>query len=336
MARSSQPRPIRTIFFGTPSFAVPILAALLADTAIELGLVVTRPDRPAGRGRNQASSPVQHAARSLGIETYQPTTLRDEAARQPLIRYRPDLFVVAAFGLVFGKKTLAIPRLGSVNVHGSLLPAYRGASPIAAAILNGDRETGASLMVMEPGLDTGPVIAQARVPIPPGATSETLAPAVSDAGALLVRDALARFADGELDAEPQPAHGATLTRLLTKADGWIDWSSPALELERHIRAMWPWPRAWTTIDGTALQVHNACVLQRGPAGVAGTVELLEQAFDVSTGAGVLRLLTVQPASRSPMPGAAFLSGRKTAPNERLGQSGGPAARRPFIVPVAAE
>lgn len=326
-------RPIRTVFFGTPSFAVPVLKTLMEEPAIDVCLVVTRPDRLAGRGRRLTGSPVKELADRLRMATYQPETFRDEAARAPLLGCRPDLFVVAAFGLVFGKKTLAIPRLGSINVHGSLLPAYRGASPIAAVLLSGDRETGASLMVMEPGLDTGPVIDRDVTPILPNATSETLTEAVSHVGATLVQRSLVRFADGEVAATPQDDLHATLTRPLRKDDGWINWDKPAIHLERQVRAMWPWPRAWTTIDGELLQIHASRVVEPQAHGPAGTVDDGSGRFDVTTGAGMLRLATVQPSSRGPMSGDAFIAGRSIRSGARLGDTGAPSQRSPIVIRV---
>ncbi len=326
--------PVRAVFFGTPSFAMPTLETLIEEPAIDVCLVVTRPDRLAGRGRRMTSSPVKELADHLGIETYQPDSLRDEAARAPLLARRPDLFVVAAFGLVFGKRTLAVPRLGSINVHGSLLPAYRGASPIAAALLSGDRETGASLMVMEPGLDTGPVIDRDVILIPSNATAETLTEAVSYVGATLVQRSLVRFADGEVVATPQDNLHATLTRPLQKDDGWIDWDEPAIHLERQVRAMWPWPRAWTTIDGELLQIHESYMVEPQSHVPAGTVDVGSGGFDVATGGGVLRLLTVQPSSRTPMSGAAFVVGRSIRGGTRLGDAGAPGQRSPIMNHVA--
>jgi len=328
-------RRLRVVFFGTPSFAVPTLSALIDEPAIEVCLVVTRPDGLAGRGQRRTRSPVRDRADRSGIETYQPATLRDAASRAPLQDCLPDLFVVAAFGLVFGKKTLAIPRLASVNVHGSLLPAYRGASPIAAAILSGDTDIGASLMVMEPGLDTGPVIDRASTRMLLDATAESLTDVVSLVGAALVERSLIPFADAEIDAEAQDEQRATLTRALCKDDGWIDWNEPAINLERHVRAMWPWPRAWTTMGGEPLQIHKSCLVDADPRGSAGNVDVSTGAFDVATGDGVLRLLTVQPASRGPMSGAAYVAGRGIDPAHGLGAQGAPGKRPPIIVAVTA-
>ncbi|MGH2617932.1 MAG: methionyl-tRNA formyltransferase, partial [Thermomicrobiales bacterium] len=251
---------MRVVFFGSPAFAVPTLRALAADPAFEAPLVVTQ----AARG----TSPVERAANELGLRVYKPDTLRSAASREPLVSARADLFVVAAFGLIFRQATLEIPRLGCVNVHPSLLPRFRGASPIVAAIAEGDRETGVCLMTMDTGMDTGAVISREIVRIADDDTTESLGSRLAEIGAAqAVRD-IPRWADGELKAAPQATTGASLTRPLTKADGWIDWSRPAVEIERHVRAMWPWPRAWSIVDDAPIQVHRAQVVGDDISGLA--------------------------------------------------------------------
>lgn len=323
---------MRVVFFGTPEFAVPTLRLLAEDPTFELSLVVTQPDRPAGRGRRSERSPVALEAARRGLPLYQPESLRSEAARAPLVAAGADLFVVAAFGLIFGRRTLAIPRLGCVNVHASLLPRFRGASPIPAAILSGDRETGVTLMLMEQGLDTGPTIAAAAEPIAPDDTTESLTSRLGRLGATLVAEALPRYADGALRPTPQPAAGASLTRPLTKADGWIDWSLEAVPLERHVRAMWPWPRAWTTFAGEPLQIHRARLAPERLEAAPGQVRWTGEALLVACGAGALRLDAVQPPGRRPMSGAAFAAGRDLS-EARLGATGAPIALPPIVTPV---
>jgi methionyl-tRNA formyltransferase len=314
---------VRIVFFGSPAFAVPILDALARDPRFEVALVVTQ----AARG----VSPVERTAGELGLPVYKPTTLRDAASREPLIAADADVFVVAAFGLIFRQRTLVIPRLGSVNVHPSLLPRYRGAVPIPAAIAAGDRETGVSLMVMDEGIDTGAVISTERAPIAADDTAESLGRRLAEIGAgQIVRD-LPRWAAGTLIARPQPGQGATLTRPLTKADGWLDWSHPAVELERHVRAMWSWPRAWTTTGSTTLQVHRATVLAAQDV-APGDVVPDRKRLLVGTGYGVLEILNVEPAGRRAMSATAFLNGLR-APLLYLGRDGAPAPQPPLIVPV---
>lgn len=314
---------MRIVFFGSPEFAVPSLRALADDSQFEAALVVTQ----AAKG----VSPVERAAADLGLPVYKPATLRDPQSRAPLVAAEADAFVVAAFGLIFRQKTLAIPRLGCVNVHPSLLPMYRGAVPIPAAIASGDRDTGVSLMVMDEGIDTGAVISVERAPISEHDTAESLGRRLAGLGAAqLVRD-LPRWADGALGAQPQPERGATQTRPLTKADGWIDWSRPAEELERHVRAMWPWPRAWTTVDGALLQVHEATAIDVAAA-APGEVIADRKRLLVGAGDGALELLSVEPAGRRAMSATAYLNGRR-APVARVGDVGNPGPRPPLIVPA---
>lgn len=323
---------MRVVFFGSPDFAVPSLRRLAAMAEIDLALVVTQPDRPSGRGRRLDRSAVAKAAEDLGLPVHQPATLRDPASRRPLAALDADLFVVAAYGIIFGPKTLALPRLGCVNVHASLLPRYRGASPIAAAILAGDRRTGVSLMRMDPGLDTGPTIAIATTEIAPTATTATLTARLSDLGADLLARSLPPFVAGDLPPTPQPSGCASLTRPLTKADGWVDWDRPAVEVARHVRAMWPWPRAWTTANGDALQIHGAAVAEPAAVGPPGTILRSHPDLLVATADGAVRLDNVQPAGSRPMPGSSFAAGRRLEVGARLGIDGGPSNQPPIVVP----
>jgi len=325
---------MRLVYFGTPAFAVPTLETFAADDRFDIRLVVSQPDRAAGRGRKIEASAVAQTARSLGLPLYQPASLRTTEARAPLLEAEADLFVVAAFGLIFGPATLAIPRIGCVNLHASLLPKYRGASPILAAILSGDEVTGVTLMEMEAGLDTGPTIAEIEEPVLPDDTTGSLSERLAVRAAELARQALPRYAAGDLTPRPQPAEGASLTRLIAKADGWIDWSRSATDLERHVRAMWPWPRAWTTRDGEQIQVHRARVV----APIGGESEpgaLLESASYpvVACGAGALALEIVQLAGRNPTDGAALARGLRPAGRIVLGREGMPRPRPPIVTPL---
>jgi methionyl-tRNA formyltransferase len=336
--RETGPAPVRVVFFGTPVFAEPALRRLASDDRYEVTLVVTQPDRPAGRGRTVQASTVKRAATELAIPVFQPETLRGVAVRERLAAEGADLFVVAAFGLIFGKKLLELPRFGSVNLHASILPKYRGASPIPAAILARDAATGVTLMVMEPSLDTGPIIAVRTCAIEPDDTTESLTARLAEVAASLVGDDLMRFVRGEIVPQPQ-APGATVTRPLVKADGWLDWSEPARQLEARVRAMWPWPRAYTTIGGTAgrplvtLQVHRAAVADplAGAAGQRpGTVVAMGRQVGVVTSDGVLELVTVQLPGGHPVPAESLLAGRKLAVGEVLGRFGAPEPPPPLI------
>lgn len=317
---------MRTVFFGSPEFAVPALEALNADAAFEVSLVVTQGARGA--------SPVERAAEGLGLPVYKPATLRDAVSRQPLVDADADLFVVAAFGLIFRQRTLDIPRLGSINIHPSLLPKYRGASPIMAAVSNGDAETGVSLMVVDAGIDTGPVVSTERVAVAEDDTTETLGARLARvAAAQVVRD-VPRWARGELAAAQQEAEDASLTRPLAKADGLIDWREPATAIERQVRAMWPWPRAWTTVDGAPVQVHRSRVVaDGGEAESPGEVTPSRKRIVVACGIGLLEVLDVEPAGRRPMSASAYLNGRRP-PLVRMGAPDDAPERPPLVQAVA--
>jgi methionyl-tRNA formyltransferase len=318
---------LRVVFFGSPEFAVPTLQSLAASAAFEVALVVTQ----AAKG----TSPVEAAAVGLGLPVYKPATLRDAASREPLIAAEADLFVVAAFGLIFRQRTLDIPRLGSVNLHPSLLPKYRGASPIVAAIASGDLETGVALMVMDAGIDTGAVISQERALVEDDDTRESLGGRLARMGAeMAVRD-IPRWVEGTLVASPQRGPQASLTRTLTKADGWIDWTRPAADIERQIRAMWPWPRAWTTVHGSSIQIHGARVVNAENGEYEpGDVMVARRKLVVACGEDALEIETVEPAGRRTMAASAFLNGLRT-PIDQLGDTGAPEPVPPLVVPVDA-
>lgn len=316
--------PIRIVYFGTPTYAVPALEALLQDPLVEVSLVVTQPDRPAGRGRKLTAPPVKNVALAHGIEVHQPESLRTERDREPIAIQHPDLFVVAAFGKIFGPRLLSIPPLGSVNLHASLLPAYRGASPISAAILEGRDETGVTLMRMDTGLDTGPMLAQRSLPIGTEATTISLTPQLAQLGAELLIDSLAGLRDGTLAQVQQDEQCATLTRPLLKADGWIDWSQSAHQIERQVRAMWDWPRSWSTLGGAQVQIHRASVDDSPATGTPGSVTTKNGMPMVATGGGHLRIEVAQTAGGKPLPGALWLQ-QSGADEEVLGLMGAPEA-----------
>lgn len=323
---------MRVTYMGTPEYAVPTLRMLATAPDVQVGLVVTQPDRPQGRGRILQSPPVKLAADELGVPVLQAATLRDPEARGTLEASAPDLIVVAAFGLILGPRTLNLPRLGCVNLHASILPAYRGANPIAAAIAAGEHETGVTLMRMDRGLDTGPILAIAAMPIPADATTGSLTPQLAQLGADLLENHLGAIADGSLQEWPQPA-GATETRQMTKDDGWIDWSQPAERIEAHIRAMQPWPRAWTTLpDGTRIQIHAAAI-EGGSAGTPGAVTLDDQGVSVATGSGTLRLRSVQFPGGRPLEARALLDRMRPLSGTAFGTTGEPTDRSPLVVPA---
>ncbi len=304
----SSAAPIKVVYFGTPAFAVPALEAFAADPRFSVELVVTQPDRPAGRGRKVERSAVGEAATALGLPLYQPASLRTPELRQPLVEAEADLFIVAAFGLVFGPKTLAIPRRGCINIHGSLLPRFRGASPVQCAVLAGDATSGVTIMLMDVGLDTGDVLLRVPIALAADETSASLMGKLALLGAQSAPDAAARFCANVLTPHPQGEVGISTTRLITKADGWLDWQRPAVDLERQVRALWPWPRAWTTVGEHVIQVHQASVGHHEERGLPGSARLEGQAVLVQCNPGVLRLERVQPAGKTAMDGAAFARG----------------------------
>jgi len=285
---------LRLVFAGTPDFAVPSLRACLASGA-EVAAVYTQPDRPAGRGRKLAPSPVKQAALAAGVPVEQPETLRDAAARERLRAHAPDLIVVVAYGLILPRRVLAIPRLGCWNVHASLLPRWRGAAPIQRAILAGDAETGVDLMQMEPGLDTGPVLLEARTPIAPDDTGGTLHDRLAALGAELLAEGLARVRCGEpLVARPQAAEGVVYAHKLDKAEAKLDWTEPAAALARKVRAFDPWPVAEAELHGERVRLWSAEAIAAQVASAPGTlVATHRDAIDVATGDGLLRIRELQ-------------------------------------------
>ena len=291
----------RVVFMGTPEFAVPALEALAGSLGDGELLVVTQPDRAAGRGRKLQPPPIKVAAERLSLPVEQVATLRDATVRERLERFAPELVIVAAFGLLLPKWLLRLPPRGCVNLHASLLPRFRGASPIPAAIAAGDATTGVALMEMEAGLDTGAVYDVDTIDIMTGDTTESLTGRLATVAAGLVGEHLGALLAGTLRSEPQRGE-IVETRKITKAHGQIAWDRPAVEIERQVRAMWPWPRAWTVGAGeTRLQVHAAEVVPDA-VGEPGTVVTDDAGgVVVATGDGGLRLVAVQLPGKTARP-----------------------------------
>jgi methionyl-tRNA formyltransferase len=275
--------------------------------------VLTQPDRPAGRGRALAAGPVKQLALELGIPVLQPASLKAPEAQAQLAALAPDLMVVVAYGLLLPPAVLAIPRRGCVNVHASLLPRWRGASPIQAAVLAGDAETGVSIMQLEAGLDTGPVYATARVAIGPDETAGELEARLAELGAATLGGLLEDLLAGRRRPEPQPDAGVTYAGRIQKADARIDWQQPAVAIARRIRAWNPWPVAETVLDGQQLRCFAGDALGAGPpAGDAVPGRILAadaRGIEVQTGAGRLRLREVQAPGRQRVAAADFARGR---------------------------
>ena len=300
---------MRILFLGSPSFAVHALEALIA-AGHEIVGVVTQPDRPAGRERRLTPPPVKVAAQAHNLPVFQPETLRDPAVIDALSALQPEVGVVAAYGEILRRAVLQIPPLGYLNIHPSLLPLYRGPTPVAGAILAGETVTGVTIMLLDPGMDSGPILAQAVVNLPPTARTGPLTDELFRIGAQLLVETLPRYARGEIEPRPQDHSRATVTKMLKKEDGRIDWSLPAIVIERMTRAYDPWPGAYTFWRGQPLRIISAAVVANESTASPGTVIGRSERGNplVQTGGDVLELLEVQPASRRIMSGSAWLVG----------------------------
>ena len=297
---------MRVVFLGTPAFAVPSLDAL-ARAGHELLAVVAQPDRPAGRGRELREPATKAWARGRGVEVLQPEKVRDGTLAAALAALRPDVLCVAAYGRILGKDLLELAPHGAVNVHGSLLPKYRGAAPIQWAIARGEAETGVSIMQMDEGLDTGDVLLQRVLSIAPEDTAETLAPRLAAHGGEALAEALAGLAAGTLAPVPQDAARATLAPILEREHGRIDWTRPAEEIHDRLRGFTPWPGAWTTLDGKVLKVLAAAP-ERGD-GTPGAARRDARGLVVASGEGTsLAITRLQLEGRGPQDAASFLNG----------------------------
>ena len=297
----------RVVFMGTPEFAIPSLGALAASYDV-VG-VVTQPDKPAGRGRELTPPPVKKLAVELGLPVIQPEKLRAPEAMERLRVWAPELIIVAAFGQILRPDVLTLPLRGCLNVHGSLLPRWRGAAPIAAAILAGDSQTGITIMKMDQGVDTGAVISQRSLPIDSGDTAGSLLEKLSHLGADLLMETLPGYLSGEVRQQAQEETKATYAPLLKKEEGLLDFSRPADELARRVRAFNPWPGAFLQWNGQILKVHRA----HAEAGNAVSRQRLVQHGlpAVGAAAGILVLDEVQPAGKKSMSGKEFLMGART-------------------------
>ena len=297
----------RTVFMGTPDFAVPSLRALLDDPAYDVVGVVTQPDREAGRGRRLQASPIKETALAAGMLLIQPDKLREPAAFAALAGLEPDLIVVAAYGQILRPNVLALPRYGCINVHASQLPRWRGASPIAAALVAGDETSGCTIMRMDEGMDTGPILAQSSLPIGPDDTTGALSERLARQGAELLLATLPGYLAGEVTPRPQPQNGVTVCRPLRKDQARIDWTQPAAQIERMVRAYDPWPGAFTTWRGEPLKIGRARVVAGNAA--PGRVVRWQGGVAVGTGDGLLVIEALQLAGKKMMGVVDFLAGR---------------------------
>ncbi len=309
---------LRIAFAGTPDFALPALRALAALPCRLVG-VLTRPDRPAGRGRALQASPVKRLALELELPLAQPATLQSEAERAALLAWAPQLLVVVAYGLILPPAVLELPRLGCLNIHASLLPRWRGAAPIQRAILAGDATTGITLMRMDAGLDTGPILRQQALPIGAQMSGGELHDALAGLGAGMLAPAIEDLAAGRIEPRPQPATGVTYAAKIDKSEALIDWTQDAEAIARRVRAFNPWPVAETRRAGEQLRIWRAAALAGAAAGAApGTVlGLVDGRLQVATGAGVLAIEQLQGPGRRVVGAREFANARALA-GEKLG------------------
>ena len=310
--------PLKIVYMGTPDFAVPPLRAL-QESDHQVLAVVTQPDRPKGRGRKLAPPPVKKTAAAFGIPVIQPETVRSENFHQRMRQLAPDLFVVVAFGQILPPSLLAIPAMGAVNVHASLLPRHRGAAPIQWAIIEGDEETGVTTMMMDKGMDTGDILLMEKTAITADETAAELHDRLSEMGAPLLLATIRRLQSGDLMPTPQDPEKATYAPMLKKTDGEIDWSQPAERIARRIRGMTPWPGAYTFSDGMRLKIFKARVLERDISVPPGTIlECMPGELRVATGKSALAISEIQGKSGKRLPIDDFLCGCRLPDGTCLG------------------
>ena len=306
---------MRVVFMGTPEFAIPPLKHLIFNK-YQVVAVYTKPDKPAGRGRSLVSPPLKRTALTWKLPVVQPISLKSAEVMAQLSEFHPDVIVVAAFGQILPQSVLDIPSYGCINIHPSLLPRFRGASPVAAAILAGDELTGVSIMLMDRGLDTGPILARAQIPISAQDTTGSLTAKLSLIAAQLLLEVLPRWSRGELTPQPQNEAEATYSGSISKEEGEIDWHLPAVGIWRRVRALQPWPGCYTRWQGRQLKIIEAVPLPGERALEVGQVVALTPAveskavFGVSTREGILGVLRVQLEGKRAMSAAEFLRGQR--------------------------
>jgi methionyl-tRNA formyltransferase len=312
---------MRIVFMGTPDFAVPSLEALLKSDDQVVG-IVTQPDRPRGRGQHLSPSPVKVIAQREHLPLLQPTKMKDPAFLAELSEWKPELIAVAAFGRILPAAILSLPPRGCINVHGSLLPKYRGAGPIQWALINGETETGITTMLMDEGMDTGAMLLQATMAIEPDDTAGSLSPRLADLGGRLLVETLARLKAGTLTPHPQDHTQATLAPLLKKEDGLINWTMAAASIANRIRGLSPWPGAYTFLQEDRLTISRATARDETTMLAPGRITAVtKDVIYVATGKGVLAIHELQPANCRRMPMAQYLAGHSLEAGMQLSQSG---------------
>ncbi len=314
--------PLRIVFCGTPAFALPTLNHLIAQPDFQIEAVVTQPDRPRGRGHEVSSSPVKDAALDAGIAVYQPEKIKSESGQNFFKRVAPDAVVIIAYGQIISESLLEIPRLGWINLHGSLLPKYRGAAPINWAIVDGETRTGVTSMQVNAGLDTGPILLKYETEIGADETAPQLTARLAEAGAPLIVETLRKLDRGEVAPEPQDDSQATLAPLLKKEDGRIDWSQPAQAIYNRIRALQPWPGAYTTFRGKNCHIWGkpaaATIQTQPPAPPAAIVASAGELTVVCGGNTALHIEFAQLEGRKRVTAREFASGARIVPTDRFG------------------
>lgn len=299
---------MKVVFMGTPDFAVGALEAVIA-AGHEVVLVVTQPDKPKGRGKAMQYTPVKECALAHGLEVFQPNKIKESANVDYLKSFQADIFVVAAFGQILSKEILDMPKYGCINIHASLLPKYRGAAPIQWAVINGDEFTGVTIQRMDIGVDTGDIITKKEIRIAEDETGGSLFDRLAEVGAELVVDTMKLIEEGTATYTPQDNTVATHTRMISKELGNIDWTRPAVEIERLIRGLNPWPSAFTSLDHKTLKIWKAEVLEGTAEVPCGTiVALTKDAIHVQTGGGILALTEIQLEGKKRMDAGSFLRG----------------------------
>jgi methionyl-tRNA formyltransferase len=308
---------MRIVFMGTPDFAVPSLEALLKSGDHVVG-VITQPDRPKGRGQTLTPSPIKLIAQREQLPLLQPTKMKDQAFLDGLASWRPDLIAVAAFGRILPPAVLKLPPRGCINVHGSLLPKYRGAGPIQWAIINGETETGITTMLMDEGMDTGAILLQDRIAIMPEDTAGTLSPRLAQLGGHLLIETITQLKADTLVPRPQDHSQATLAPLLKKEDGLIDWTLGATAIANRVRGLSPWPSVYTFAGEDRWTIWRTVAATGQPKVSPGTVtQVTKDAIHVATGNGVLMLMELQPANSRRMTVAQYLAGNPVEVGYRL-------------------
>lgn len=302
--------PTRTIFFGSGPVALPTLTHLLASDLVDIESVVTAPPRPAGRKGQLRPTPVAELATGHGLPIRTPSSLRDEDVQSELRAAEPELIVLADYGRIIPGAVLEVPRHGALNIHPSLLPRHRGAAPVAGTLLAGDALAGVTVMRMDEGLDSGPIVAQRELPLVGTEVAPALEARLAEMGAELLVEVLPAWLEGSITTTPQPAAEATLTRMLQREDGRLDPARPAAELERQVRAYQPWPGSFLEHEGTRLKVWAACVLAQDVSVEPGAIILTEGTLGLGTVEGVLRLDEVQPDGKRRMSGAEYRRGKR--------------------------